>query len=59
MKFKCKFTAFFMAVQLLGFSQTVAKNQSQKEVIPAKRAQGFISKSITKRHNLSKRGYSQ
>jgi vitamin B12 transporter len=32
MKFKSKFTAFFMAVQLLGFSQTDAKNQSKNAV---------------------------
>ncbi len=32
MKFKSKFTVFFVVVQLLSFSQTEAKNQSKKAV---------------------------
>ena len=49
-----------MAVQLLGFSQTDAKNQSKKAVqSPAKRVKPFSAKSITTRHYLFKRGYSQ
>jgi hypothetical protein len=60
MKFKSKFTAFFMAVQLLGFSQTEAKNQSKKAVqSPLKESNPLAAKSITARHYLSKRGYSQ